>query len=111
MSTEEKKIAQRTSPEGNPLPDDFSHYEYYRYIRAGDTPDIGIRVVIDINGYDTVAETIDPETGEVNNSSGMFKDIDEGIRVRESTEEEFNRLNAERAAWFRAQKPRGPEEP
>lgn len=93
------------------LPDDFSHYKYYRYITPEDDPDIGIRVLIDKNDMEFRAETINPETGEVQNSTARLCDIDEGINVRDSTEEEFNRLNAERAAWVRVQKLYGPEQP
>jgi hypothetical protein len=101
----------RRSNEGSDLPDDFSHYVFYRYISPGDGPDIGIRVLIDKNDCDFRIETINPENGESQNSASMSYDIDQGIYVRDSTEEEFNRLNAERAAWTRAQKMNGPKEP
>jgi len=86
------------------LPDDFDHYEYYRYISGGDEPDVGIRVFIDKEGLQRLAETINPETGQFQNSTGRLSDISDGLYVEDSTEEEFNRLNAERTAWVKSQK-------
>lgn len=72
--------------------DDFSHYEYYRYISGDEKTDVGVRVLIDKNGFQRGAETINPLTGQFRNSTGLLSKIGDGLDVEESTEEEFTRL-------------------
>lgn len=102
-------MTERDMTKDTDLPEDFDHYEYYRYISGGDEPDVGIRDLIDKNGLRMGSHTINPETGRSRISSGWVSGVRNGPFFEESTEEEFNRLNAERMEWVRKQKRQKPE--
>jgi hypothetical protein len=50
---------------------------------------VGVRVLIDKDGLQRGAETIDPVTGRFENASGMLTEIWDGLNIEESNEEEF----------------------
>lgn len=101
------------------LPDDFDHFEYYRYIWGDNMPDVGIRVLIDKAGKDKCAECMDLETGQLRRNLKLHMsmkrslqlqknyNMDVGLDLVRVDEEEFRRLNAVRKAWAEREKAAG----
>ncbi len=68
-------------------------YDYFVYTPGGDNPDIGIRILLDDRGRKLGAETVNPNTGDIQLGQTRIKTVEEGIGVRESSAEEFHRLH------------------